>query len=128
MTIMTHPVVPVRPEGAVQDISDVLADAVPLTEKIAALSGVGVAFSLTVENGSVTADITLERSTAGLMEPLAASFGAPGLAYPETGIVRAVGVMGQGRIAVRITAPDVETFPSPHLPADVAGAHRGRAA
>lgn len=132
MTIMTHAVVPVRPEGAVQDITDAIATVVPLIDKVTGLARVGVAFSLTVEDGSVTADITLERGTAGLMGPLASSLGAPGLSYPETGLVRAVGEMGEGRIAVRITAPDVETYPSPHLPATVAqavaGSGRGRAA
>ncbi|WKK27859.1 hypothetical protein QZH56_37040 (plasmid) [Streptomyces olivoreticuli] len=119
MTIMDHRFLPVRAEGVVQDISDLIADSFLLAGPVDEFAGLGVQIAIVIEAGAVSANVTLDRRTVNLLPALAAYFGAPGLTYPEPGTARAVGSMGEGRISVTITAPDPAQATSPQLRAAI---------
>ncbi|MFI8944776.1 hypothetical protein [Streptomyces syringium] len=115
MTIMDHRALPVRADGATQDINDVIADALLLTQDVQDLARLGVTVSVTIEPGSITAGVALDRHTVSLLPSLVSYIGAPGLTYPKPGQARAVGTMCEGRISVTVTAPDPAQVTSQEL-------------
>ncbi|MEU1377971.1 hypothetical protein ABZ442_30605 [Streptomyces triculaminicus] len=112
MTILAHATGLLPARGAVQDISDVIADSFLLTKDITELKGLGVTVTITIEADAITAHVALDRRAANLLRPLATYIGAPGLTYLEPGTARAVGSMCEERIAVTITAPERPLAPA----------------
>ncbi|MEU1628246.1 hypothetical protein ABZ746_23520 [Streptomyces sp. NPDC020096] len=100
--------------GACEDIGDAIGLGFLLAGDINQLSNLGVIVRVTVEPGSITADVELNRRTAHLLWPLQRYFNAPGITRPRADVAEAVGSMADGLVTIRISSPlPTRLIPSP---------------
>ncbi|MFH8410374.1 hypothetical protein ACH4FX_37210 [Streptomyces sp. NPDC018019] len=98
---------PLRPEALTNGVEDVVSEAWSVYEDVKSLARIGVDISVTVNPGTITADLTVSPQAVHLLPALIDELEDSGITRTPGG-ARILGTMCEGRVHLRITVDSAE--------------------
>ncbi|MFD9630054.1 hypothetical protein [Streptomyces violascens] len=105
MTIMTATALPLRPEGAIEELNDSLIDAFGVTHWVENLQQLGITATVTIGNGIRVAELVAGDTAGAIVPALIRSLGDPGLTRTILGVT-VTGTLFEGTVDIRLALPE----------------------